>query len=100
MDDETLEDASDEAAAASIVSPSETIELVVLFIVSKDCEDRRADFRRRLYGLQKDRGAGCFKRFILFDLDKETLKGVPNKKGQVLCVRLNCKKLVKERPDR
>lgn len=51
MDDETLEDASDEAAAASIVSPSETIELAVLFIVSKDCEDRRADLRRRLYGL-------------------------------------------------
>ena len=83
MDDETLEDASDEAAAASIVSPSETIELVVLFMVSKDCEDRRADFRRRLYGLKKNGGGGCFKRFILFDLDTEKLrKGFPTKKAK------------------
>jgi len=38
-------------AAASIVSPSETTELVVLFMVSNDWEGRRADLRRRLYGL-------------------------------------------------
>ena len=40
-------------AAASIVSPSETTELVVLFMVSNDWEGRRADLRRRLYGLKK-----------------------------------------------
>ena len=35
-------------AAASIVSPSETTELVVLFMVSNDCDGRKADLRRRL----------------------------------------------------
>ena len=40
-------------AAASIVSPSETTELVVLFMVSNDWEGRRVDLRRRLYGLKK-----------------------------------------------
>ena len=40
-------------AVNSIVSPSETTELVVLFMVSNDWEGRRADLRRKLYGLKK-----------------------------------------------
>ena len=100
MDDETLEDASDEAAAASIVSPSETIELAVLFIVSKDCEDRRADLRRRLYGLKRMEAKDVLKDSFYLIWTKKLRKGFPTKKAKFYAFSLNCEKLVKGRPDR
>ena len=95
-----MEDASDEAAAASIVSPSETIELVVLFIVSKDCEDRRADFRRRLYGLKRMKAEYVLKDSFYLIWTKKLRKGFPTKKAKFYAFSLNCEKLVKGRPDR